>query len=468
VVVVSLSRVGLRVAAASVAGALSVGATSLSSGSLAAPVDPLGTTTLVSVSSDGVQGNRPSDMAAVSHHGRYVAFTSWASNLVPGDTNGVRDVFIRDLLSGVTRRVSVSSAAAEGNSASGGATGTGPSAASGAAMSTNGQFVAFSSSASNLVPGDTNSVPDVFLRDRVAGTTRRVSLTSREQQGKRGCMPPAISSNGRFVAFATGSRLVRADVNHVRDVYVRDLATGTTHLVSTGTRGTPGDHDSGGWWMGAPAVTAQANSVAFASLATDLVGADHNGFLDVFVRSTTGTTQRVSVSSDERGGNAASWRPAITRHVRFVAFASKAFNLVPGSVDGLTDVFVRDRATPGRTEQISVRDDGSEPDGNSDWPSLSTSGRFVAFESTASNLVADDVQATLNVYVRDRHRAHPTTTLVSADSDGTPSNGASMHPALTGDGQRVAFTSDATNLVAGDANGVRDVFIRHTTDSADQ
>lgn len=436
---VALSRAGLRLAAA-VAVGVSVSAAALGSESIAASADPFGTTTLVSVSSDGVQGNDESMLPAVSANGRYVAFSSFASNLVPGDTNGWIDVFVRDRATGTTRRVSVSSGERQGNYVSG---------ATGAAISANGRYVAFASGASNLVPGDTNGVPDVFVRDRATGTTRRVSLTSNGKQGHLACMPPGISADGRFVSFATRSRLVRGDTNNAKDVYVRDRKRGTTRRVSIGNRGAQGNQDSGSPWVGSPSLTAHGGTVAFGSYATNLVHGDHNGVLDVFVRTSAGVTQRVSISSAETGADADSRKPVISAHGRYVAFQSEATNLGAGA-DHL-EVYVRDRID-GTTELVSVRSDGSMLDGLN--PAMSADARYVAFQTPVP---------TMDVYVRDRLTG--TTSLVSTDDSGTPGNNMSIYPVISAEGHQVAFTSDATDLVPGDANGVRDVFIRHTSDS---
>ncbi len=171
----------------------------------------LGTTRRVSVSSTGAQGNSGSFGPAISSAGRYVSFSSDASNLVPGDTNAAQDVFVRDRKLGTTRRVSVSSTGAQGNSVS-----------FDPAISSAGRYVSFSSFASNLVPGDTNGTVDVFVRDRELGTTRRVSVSSTGAQGNRLSFDPAISSAGRYVAFSSAaSNLVPGDTNGSFDVFVR-------------------------------------------------------------------------------------------------------------------------------------------------------------------------------------------------------------------------------------------------------
>src|SRR5437867_3098602 len=163
----------------------------------------------------------------------------------------------------------------------------------------------------------------------------------------------------------------------------------------------------------------------------------------------TGTTERVSVASDGTEGNAASAGATLSADGRFVAFHSAATNLVAGDTNGTNDVFVHDRQT-GITERVSVASDGTQGNKASSDPALSADGRFVAFHSTASNLVAGDTNGATDVFVDDRQTG--TTARVSAAAVGTEGNAASAGAALSADGRLVAFHSSATNLVAGDAN----------------
>jgi Tol biopolymer transport system component len=284
----------------------------------------------VSLGPDGVQSNGDSDRQVVSADGRFVAFLSTASNLVPGDTNGEPDVFVHDRRTGSTRRVSVGTGGAQGNSVS-----------DNPAISADGRFVAFASYASNLVRGDGNDDQDVFVRDRQAGTTARVSLGPGGAQGDFYSDNPALSANGRFVAFESGaSNLVPGDSNGVLDVFVRDRQTGTTRRVSLGAAGAQGDEFSFG-----PAISADGRFVAFASVATNLVPGDTNGEADVFVRDRkAGTTRRVSFGLGSAQGNGESYAPALSADGRLVAFLSRATNLVPGDTNGVQDVFVRSLA----------------------------------------------------------------------------------------------------------------------------
>ncbi|HUE30371.1 MAG TPA: hypothetical protein VMR79_05815, partial [Verrucomicrobiae bacterium] len=315
------------------------------------------TTERASVASDGrTEGNDASLGSAISADGRFVAFDSAASNLVVGDTNGAADVFVHDRQAGTTERVSVASAGTQGNGSSGLIGFAFPPA-----LSADGRFVAFVSLASNLVAGDTNASTDVFVRDRLTGTTERVSVASGGAGGNAGSLGSALSADGRFVAFQSdASNLVAGDTNGVTDVFVRDRLTGMTERVSVASDETQGDGAST-----YPALSADGRFVAFQSDASNLVAGDTNGATDVFVRDRqTGTTERVSVAS---GGGTQGNRnsggffafPALSADGRLVAFESDATNLVATDTNGATDVFVHDRLT-GTTERVSVASGGSQ------------------------------------------------------------------------------------------------------------
>src|SRR6266508_1421320 len=264
--------------------------------------DSTGETTRVSVSSTGEQADwrgyddfsRP--RTSISADGRYAAFASSASTLVAGDTNGVRDVFVRDAVSGSTSRVSLGGSGAQGNKASGSG-GEAPS------LSEDGRYVAFSSSASNLVVGDTNRALDVFVRDRQAGTTARVSVATGGGEGSGTSSSPSISADGRYVAFFSyASNLVSGDTNNTTDVFVHDRQTGTTTRVSVATGGGEGNGASS-----SSSASADGRYVAFGSHASNLVDGDTNNNGDVFVHDRqTGTTTRLSVATGGGEGNGAS------------------------------------------------------------------------------------------------------------------------------------------------------------------
>ena len=269
--------------------------------------------------------------------------------------------------------------------------------------------------APNLVVGDTSTEPDIFAYDRLTGTTTLVSVDSAGNLLGGGSSWPAISGDGRYVAFCSWAWLVPEDSNNVSDVFVRDRVAGTTTRVSVDSAGNEGDQ-----MCDSTAITPDGRYVAFWSHATNLVAGDTNGFWDVFRHDrTTGTTTRVSVDS---AGNQMdtedirTWiHPAISSDGRYVAFGAEAANLVTGDTNGVADIFVRD-VVAGTTERVSIDGAGAQGDGASEYPAISADGRYVAFSSSASNLVAGDTNGAPDIFVHDRTTG--STTRVSVDSAG--------------------------------------------------
>ena len=408
-------------------------------------------TWLVSTGSFGSPlGDGGSFTPAVSADGRFVAFASDATNLAAGDTNANTDIFVRDRLLGTTERVSVDSADAPGNDNS-----------FAAAVSVDGRFVAFESFATNLAAGDTNARKDIFVRDRLLGTTERASVDSAGAQGNSHSFRPAISADGRFVAFDSfATNLVVGDTNAMTDVFVRDRLLRTTERASVDSVGAQGNDDSR-----TPAISADGRFVAFESYATNLAPGDTNAGRDIFVRDRLlGTTERVSVDSAGAQGNSSSIAVAVSADGRFVAFQSNATNLAAGDTNGFSDVFVRDRLL-GTTERASVDSEGPQGNDHSFGAAISADGRFVAFESFATNLAPGDTNARTDIFVRDRLLG--TTERASVGSTGAQGNGISSNPAVSADGRFVAFESDATNLALGDTNGFPDVFLAHRLPGTD-
>ncbi|WP_341719596.1 hypothetical protein QQG74_07685 [Micromonospora sp. FIMYZ51] len=398
-------------------------------------------TTRISVDSTGGQAvEYRSEPFGVSADGQYVAFTSAAPNLTPGDTNETWDVLIRDRRTGTTSRVSQSTAGVAGDSSS-----------YGHSLSPDGRYVSFTSEAANLVPGDTNGASDGFIHDRRTGRTSRVTLTDGDAQADARSYAPAISADGRFVAFVSdATNLVSGDTNGVADIFLRDRQAGTTVRVS----GTNADAASD-----APAISADGRFVAFTSEATNLVPGDTNGTADVFLRDLrTGSLRRANVATSGGQANGLTVSPTVSADGRFVAFSSEATNLVSGDTNGVADVFVRDLRA-GTTARVSVPAAGGQAGGGSSYgPMMSADGRFVAFSSEATNLVSGDTNGVADVFVRDLRAG--TTVRASLAADGGEGNDASYNGVVTRDGRHVAFASAATNLVPGDTNGVIDVFLR--------
>jgi Tol biopolymer transport system component len=407
----------------------------------AAAADP-GSTTRVSTATGGGQGNGNSFVPAISAGGRFVAFYSEASNLVQGDTNGARDVFVRDVQTGETTRVSVSNSGGEAN---------GDSFAP--ALSADGRYVAFSSAATNLVDGDTNDANDIFIRDRQANTTTRVSVGF-NGQANGSSDQPSLSGDGRMVAFtSTASNIVNGDVNNLRDAFVYDRQTGTAVNVSVDSNGAQGDLESS-----SPVLSGDGKIVAYSSFADNLIPDDLNEGADIFVRDLqANTTERVSEFTGNYEAEGDSQRPSISADGRYVAFDSDDWNLVWGDTKDSFDVFVNDRATT-VTTRVSVDDSGTQASGESFRPSISADGRYVAFYSEASNLGSGDTNGTTDVFVNDRRSG--ATKRVSVAAGGQEANGDSVRPAINGNGHLAVFESDASNLVPGDSNSFTDVFVR--------
>ncbi|MBI5606907.1 MAG: FG-GAP repeat protein [Deltaproteobacteria bacterium] len=399
-------------------------------------------TTRVSVASDGTQANEDSHFPSISADGRYVAFVSGASNLTPGTIKGTYHIFVHDRLNGQTTQVSVASDGTQGHGVS-----LNPS------ISLDGRYVAFDSAAANLVPGDTNNRKDIFVHDRQTGQTTRVSVASDGSQGIDNSYSPSISGDGRFVAFtSTAANLVPGDKNSGSDIFVHDRQTGQTTLVSVASDGTQGNNDS---WD--PSISGDGRFVAFTSFASNLVPGDTSGRYDIFVHDRqTGQTTLVSVASDGSQANDSSYGSSISADGRYVVFQSSATNFVPANTKNGLDIFVHDRQT-GQTTLVSVASDGTQANGYSWSPAISANGRYVVFKSYAANLVPGDTNGQEDIFAYDRQTGK--TTRVSVASDGTQANGYSWSPAISANGRYVAFGSHATNLVPGDTNGKMDVFI---------
>jgi Tol biopolymer transport system component len=352
----------------------------------------------VSVSSKGAQGNLPSWAEGISANGRYVVFSSGSAGLVPRDTNRRQDAFLRDRNTGRTTRVSVSSSGRQGKAAR---DPFGGSAAE--AISAGGRYILFRSDAPNLVSGDTNGVQDIFIRDRKTHRTTRVSIGGGGRQANGPSDFAVLSPNGRYVAFSSGaSNLVPGDTNRAPDVFVRDRAKGTTQRISVSSRARQANRESE-----QSAISADGRYVAFESGASNLVPGDTNATTDVFVRDRrTGRTTRVSVNSRGKQGTGdrthnGSNGPSISADGRYVAFHSGASNLVPHDTNRTMDIFMHDRVT-GNTQRVSVSSSGAQANGeNIGAPRISADGRYVAFASMASNLIPRDVNDITDAFVRD-------------------------------------------------------------------
>lgn len=426
--------------------------------------DPVYDLTRISVSSDGVEGDASSSRASLSSDGRYIAFESDATNLVPNDTNGVRDIFVRDTVSGSIQRVSV---------ATGGGQADGPSYK--ASISDDGRYVAFESTATNFVDGDINGTLDTFVYDRINGTTGLVSVGYFAlAQGNSASGRPSISADGRYVAFESAAdNVVPDDTNGAIDVFVRDMVDGVTTRVSVNSSEEEANGNSS-----KASISADGRYVAFESTATNLArvgpyggGSDTNGVADIFVRDkVAGSTWYVSTYQaltcegsscwyDPALADSGSYNPSISANGEYVAFVSDATNLVPNDTNGVRDVFVRNNAKLGEPTCVSVNSGGwQEANGASDsWPSITAGGEYVAFQSDATNLVLVDTNGQKDLFVRNMYTG--AIIRVSVDPDMMGSNGSSgSRPFISANGGYVGFSSTADNLVPNDTNGERDIF----------
>jgi Tol biopolymer transport system component len=408
----------------------------------------------VSVASDGTEANSYSYNPSVSADGRYVAFESYATNLVAGDTNGQSDIFVHDRETGQTERVSV---------APGGAQFANTVASYSPSISSDGRFVAFEAVDNKIIIVAAPPPRSVFVRDRqAAGRTEGVSVASDGTAANSDSYQPSMSADGRYVAFVSlATNLVpgdpTGDTNERADIFVHDRETGQTTRVSVASGGTTQSNGS----STTPSVSADGRYVAFASSATNLVGDnDTNGQSDIFVHDRqTGETERVSVATGGAQFAVASYSPSISSDGRFVAFELEDPGLPMEKGLGRR-VFVRDRQA-GTTREVSLASDGTQADSVSATPSISADGRYVAFVSLATNLVTGDTKRDTNekadIFVHDRETGQ--TTRVSVAGGGTQSNGSSTTPSVSADGRYVAFSSDAADLVAGDTNNAADVFL---------
>ncbi|MER7047063.1 RICIN domain-containing protein [Streptomyces jumonjinensis] len=388
-------------------------------------------------------GNIPQHTNSVSANGRYVAFEALSAQLVTGDANGQGDVFVRDRVTGATELVSVSSNGAQGDKGS-----KAPS------ISADGRYVAFQSDASTLAPGDTNNATDVFLRDRQTGVTELVSRSGAGQLGSHASAAPSITPDGRHLAFeSSAANLVTGDTNGVSDVFLRDLGTGSVERVSVSSSGAQGNGPS----VGAD-VTPDGRQIAFASQAGNLVSGDTGQFFDAFVRDRqSGTTERVSPAHGGGSADRDSGEPAISADGRYVAFSSNAGDLVPNQYnDGLNDVFLRDRQSA-TTQRVSFGHDGYESLMSSYSPTITDDGRYVAFTSWSETLVPDDTNGSDDAFVWDRQTR--TTVRASVNSRYVQGNGFTIATEISANGQYLAFHSSASNLVTGDTNSGYDVFL---------
>ncbi|MBK7643299.1 MAG: hypothetical protein IPJ19_09640 [Planctomycetes bacterium] len=396
----------------------------------------------VSVTWTGAQawlgGDLPATPNAVSADGRFVLFMSPSNDIVPNDTNSKRDIFVRDRLDQSVERVSVGSGGTQSN---------GDSGIYGMSMSPDARFVVFASRATNLAAQLTSGADEIFLRDRLNGTTELVSVDSNGLEANGSCAAPAVSDDGLIVAFySSASNLVPGDTNSADDVFAHDRITGITERISVSSSGVQALGGSGG-----PYMSGDGRFVAFTSYAGNLVQGGNNFKLDAFLRDRIlGTTELMSPGWTGASGNGDSYPGGISADGRYVCFSSSASNLVPNDTNHANDVFIRDRRTA-TTELVSVSGAGV-PFLGGGGSVLSPDGRFVAFGG------ASTLSGPIGLWFRDRQLG--TTEYTSYCYDGSLPDYGIGAPSISPDARYLVFRSLATNIVAGDTNGFTDVFLR--------
>ena len=399
------------------------------------------TNSICSVSSTGAPSNQTSYYSIVSADGRYVVFQSDASNLAATDLNGVQDIFRRDLATGTTELVS---RRPNGNAGNG--------IAVQPDVSGDGRFVVWSSNASNLVTGDTNGTWDVFLRDMQLGVTTLISRDSLGNLANQRSDSPRITPDARYVVFESDAALVPSDTNGQKDVYRLERSTGNLTLVSVTAAGVQGNN-----WSYHAAISADGSYVVFTSTADNLVAGDTNNQPDVFLKELpAGLLTRVNVSTaGAQANNETTW-PSISGDGSTITFCSAASNLVAGDTSGNWDCFAHTVAT-GATTRLNVQPNGLQANSYVRSPTaLSHDGSLVVFASLSTNLVAGDTNGKQDIFLRDR--AVGVTTRLSLDLAGGEVDGDCFVPHMTPDGSVLTYTSDATDIVASDPNGRRDIF----------
>lgn len=395
---------------------------------------------LQSVDTSGNAGTA-TDRPDVSKDGRYVVFESTATNLISGDTNGKKDIFVRDNSSGTTTRVSVSSGGTQATNDS-----TKPS------ISSDGRYVVFNSEASNLIASDINgSKRDVFLHDMNTGTTEVVSLSIYGSQTGNAVTDyrPDVSRGGRYVVFTSGdSGLVASDTNASQDIFVRDRKLNTTTRLSVSTAGTQGNADSVD-----PTISCDGAYITFNSGASNLSASDTNGVVDVFLVNRVGGHATYNLTEV---GNYTSNESSISCDGSAVTFYSASNNLVAGDTNNFTDVFRYDVASD-TTQLASISTGGSQGDSTSWRSSISANGNCIVFESNAQNFDGSTASV-YDVYLRNITAG--TTELISRRPS-QYSTGQSILPTISDDGKYATYSS-SDQMVGVDTNYTYDVYRSET------
>ncbi len=404
----------------------------------------------ISVDSSGAQANRDSYEASISGDGSVVAFRSNAGNLVADDTNGTSDIFVNDLNSGVVERVSLADDGTE-------LTSPRYNNHIRTSISADGNRIAFQNYGlagfSYVLVRDRAAATTTIVLpiDQGQGDKEARQEPALSDNGQIVAFHSQLNFQN---ALPVSARPIDDDYNASHDIFVYDLDTQPTPPTERISRDSAGVEGRGGSYSAS--LSNDGRWVAFQSAADSFASSDNNLVPDVFVKDRqTGAIERVSVSSAGLEGDGESQQAMISGNGQYVVFRSRASNLVAGDDNGHWDIFVHDRST-GTTERVSVSSLGEQANHGSFSPDISDDGRYAVFRSNASNLVPDDSNQRFDIFVHDRSSG--ATARVSTGAGGEQANGHSYRPAISGDGNWIVFESDATNLVAGDTNRARDIF----------
>ena len=383
----------------------------------------------------GTQADDDSYVGDISKTGQFITFATDADNLDAGDTNGFRDIYVRNMKNGSTKIVSRSSKGVrtDGDSFR-------------PVISANGRYIAFDSDADFLIDGKKIAGRQVYLRDRKTGKTKLISVNNAGQVANNQSTVPSISANGRLVAFASfGTNLTGKPTGGEVQIYLRDHVARKTYLISKTNAGKPGDGGSS-----EPAISPDGRRIAYSLVADNLSKVDRNGRQQVYLYNRD--SRKTSLVSKNKGGKAGkhgdSSRPVLSTKAKAIIFSSEARNLVKNDKNGTGDVF---RRTNGKLSMVSRNWKGRQPNKLSWDPDITPSGRYLVYYSDASNMIKAGTNGTdSHIYVRDLK----TGKVVLASKTKAKGNGTSLFPKISANSKYLIYQSRATNLIpGGDANG---------------
>lgn len=401
----------------------------------------------VNLGSVGESANQDSALGGMSADGRYLVFASKATNLTAASPGGFSQVYLRDTELNTTIMVSLSNSGVPGD----GDSGVGSGDLLGMAISSNGRFVAFTSKATNLDGGDGNSIQDIYVYDVQQDRLARASVgLGGAIDPDHDCFNPSVSDDGRLVVFSTVSALETADLNGLSDIYLwRRPNVSATRISSRSAAESNGESTL-------PVINADGTFVAYASAASNLVDGDTNSVGDIFLYSIAdGATQLLSKTSSGVDSNGSSASPTISSDGRYVGFLSLASNLIDSDTNSSSDLFLVD-TQQSTLERVSINSDRRQLKGASKRAAISSDGRYIAFQSEASNAVDRDTNKTADIFVHDRQTQK---TLRASLSFSGAQIANATNPFISTNGKLVAFESSDSSVVSGDSLSFVDIFV---------